>query len=70
MSSRCTRVKGHGGAQAALRAVQAHLKGSAFVMRTDVNGYYDSIDQHRMLEMIRRHIKGNRGQTLIMFQRM
>ena len=51
-------------------AVQAHLKGSAFVMRTDVNGYYDSIDQHRMLEMIRRHIKGNRGQTLIMFQRM
>ena len=26
-------------------------------MRTDVKGYHDSIDRHRMLEMISRHIK-------------
>lgn len=57
VSSRCTHVKGHGGAKAAVRAVQAHLEGNAFVMRTDVKGFYDSIDQHRMLEMISRHIK-------------
>ena len=43
-----------------MRAAQARLKANAFAMRTDVKGYHDSIDQHRMLEMISRHIKGNR----------
>ena len=52
VSSRCTHVKGHGGAKATARAVQAHLKRNAFVMRTDFKGYYGSIDQHHMLEMI------------------
>ena len=57
VSARCTHVKGHGGAKAAVRAVRANLDRNAFVMRTDVKSYYDSIDQQRMLEMLARYVK-------------
>jgi hypothetical protein len=43
VSERCTHVKGHGGAKAAVRTVRARLGQHAFVMRTDVKAYYDSI---------------------------
>lgn len=56
VSRRCTHVKGHGGAKAAVRAVRDSLGNYAFVMRTDVKGYYDNIDQHRMLVLLARHI--------------
>lgn len=57
VSARCTHVKGHGGAKAALRAVRASLAANNFVMRTDVKSYYDSIDQHRMLEKLAVYVK-------------
>ena len=57
VSERCTHVKGHGGAKAAVRGVRDQLPHHAFVMRTDVKGYYDSIDQHRMLAQLAVHIK-------------
>lgn len=40
VSARCTNVKGHGGAKAAVRWVQARLPGNAFALRTDVKSYY------------------------------
>jgi RNA-directed DNA polymerase len=39
VSSRCTHVKNHGGAKAAVRQVQAHLPANRFVLRTDVKSY-------------------------------
>ena len=57
VSGRCTHVKGQGGAKAALRAVRASLAANNFVMRTDVKSYYDSIDQHRMLEKLAVYVK-------------
>jgi len=40
ISPRCTHVRGHGGAKAAVRQVWAGLAGSRFVLRTDVKSYY------------------------------
>ena len=57
VSRRCVHVKGHGGAKAAVRAAHKHLPGHSFVLRTDVKSYYESIDQHALLEMLALHIK-------------
>ena len=57
VSDRCTHLKGHGGAKAAVRAVRDNLGDHAFVMRTDVKGYYDSIEQHRMVDLLSRHVR-------------
>ena len=53
----CTHVKGHGGAKAAVRAVRDQLPHHAFVMRTDVRGYYESIDHHRMLALLADYVQ-------------
>lgn len=53
----CTHVKGNGGAKAAIRAVRDELPNYAFVMRTDVKGYYEHIGHHRMLALLADHIK-------------
>ncbi len=39
VSTRCTHVKGHGGAKAAVRQVMRHLPANRFVLRTDVKAY-------------------------------
>ncbi len=39
VSTRCTHVKGHGGARAAVRQVMRHLPANRFVLRTDVKAY-------------------------------
>ena len=57
VSKCCTHVKGHGGAKGALRAVQKSLGRHTFVMRTDMKGYYDNIDQYRMIERLGRYVK-------------
>ncbi len=57
VSRRCTHVKGHGGAKAAVRAVRDALEDNRFVMRTDVKGYYENIDQHRMLAQLAAYIR-------------
>ena len=44
ISTRCTHVKGHGGAKAAARQVMAHLPTNSFVLRTDVKAYYAFAD--------------------------
>lgn len=52
VSSRCTHVKGNGGAKAAVRQVQAELKHNRFVLRTDVKSYYASIDHVLLMERL------------------
>ena len=57
ISECCTHVKGHGGAKAAVRRIQTHLPEYSFVMRTDVKAYYESIDQHQMLEYLATYVE-------------
>ncbi len=52
VSPRCTHVKGHGGAKAAVRQVQAQLAANRFVLRTDVKSYYASIDHVLLIDRL------------------
>jgi hypothetical protein len=56
LSPRCTHVRGHGGAKAAVRQVMAHLPANGFVMRTDVKSFYASIDHIALMDRLARHI--------------
>ena len=51
-SVRCTHVKGHGGAKAAVRAVAEALPNNRFVIRTDVKQFYETIDQHLLIDAL------------------
>ncbi len=57
VSTRCTHVKGHGGAKAAVRQVWARLAENRFVLRTDVKSYYASIDHFLLLDQLAEHVK-------------
>ncbi len=65
VSPRCTHVKGHGGAKAAVRQVMAHLADNRFVMRTDVKAYYASLDHFLLLDQLADYIKGRRVLNLL-----
>lgn len=67
LSAQCTHLKGHGGAKGAVRVVAAALADHGLVLRTDVKGYYESIDQHRLLDLVARHIK-DRGVLNLVWQ--
>ncbi|MEH2000890.1 MAG: reverse transcriptase/maturase family protein [Nostoc sp.] len=56
LSPRCFHLAGTGGMKAAVREVAAHLSENAFVFRTDVKGYYASIDQAILFEMVRKYV--------------
>jgi RNA-directed DNA polymerase len=56
VSTRCVHVKGHGGARAAVRQLMTRLPTNCFVLRTDVNSYYDSIDHFLLLEQLAEYI--------------
>ena len=57
ISDRCTHVKGHGGAKAAVRQVVAELPDNRFVLRTDVKSYYASIDHFILLDQLAEYVK-------------
>ncbi len=57
VSPRCTHVKGHGGAKAAVRQVMARLANNRFVLRTDVKSYYASIDHFLLLDQLAEYVK-------------
>ena len=57
VSTRCVHVKGHGGAKAAVRQVIKHLPSKGFVLRTDVDSYYASIDHFLLLERLAEYVK-------------
>jgi hypothetical protein len=56
VSSRCTHVKGHGGAKGAVRQVSAALATNRFVLRTDVKSYYASIDHLLLMDRLARWV--------------
>ncbi len=56
VSPRCTHIKGHGGAKAAVRQVWAHLDANGFVLKTDVKSYYASIDHVLLMDRLARSI--------------
>jgi hypothetical protein len=69
VSARCTHVKGHGGAKAAVRQVHNHLTANSFVLRTDVKSFYASIDHLLLMDRLAfyigdRHILNLLGQYL------
>ncbi len=65
VSPRCTHVKGHGGAKAAVRQVMAKLADNRFVLKTDVKSYYASIDHHLLLDRFADHIRDKAVLNLI-----
>jgi RNA-directed DNA polymerase len=52
LSERCSHLKGHGGAKYAVRQVLEHLPEQQFVLKTDVQSYYASIDHHLLLDRL------------------
>jgi CII-binding regulator of phage lambda lysogenization HflD len=52
LSTRCTHVKGHGGLKQTIVEVQNRLGDYRYVCKTDVKGFYESINQYRLMEMI------------------
>jgi RNA-directed DNA polymerase len=48
----CTHVVGHGGLKQSIVDVQQQLSDYQYVCKTDVKGYYASIDQYRLMDMI------------------
>ncbi len=60
VSTRCTHVKGHGGAKAAVRQVMRHLPANRFVLRTDVKACYASIDHFLLLDQLAEYVKDRR----------
>ncbi len=65
ISPRCTHVKGHGGAKAAVRQVWAGLAENRFVLRTDVKSYYASIDHFLLLDQLAEYVKDRRVLNLL-----
>lgn len=57
LSDQCVHVKGHGGLKSAINLTQNALPSYRFVCKTDVKSFYESIDQHILLEQIDQQIK-------------
>jgi RNA-directed DNA polymerase len=57
LSRRCTHVKGNGGLKAAVSEVQRQLPRYRYVIRTDIKGYYEHIDQMVLLQQLEGVIK-------------
>jgi RNA-directed DNA polymerase len=56
LSSLCTHIKGHGGLKATVSDLQAALPDYTYVMKTDVKGYYESIDHTILLRQLDKDI--------------
>jgi RNA-directed DNA polymerase len=57
ISMACTHVKGHGGLKSTVRQVYDQLPSHCFVLRTDVKGYYESIDHFLLMGQLAEYIK-------------
>lgn len=53
----CTHVKGHGGLKQTVVEVQRQLKNFAFVCKTDVKSYYESIGLYLLIQQIHQQIE-------------
>jgi hypothetical protein len=56
LSSLCTHIKGHGGLKATVNDLHAALPDYRYVMKTDVKGYYESIDHTILLQQLDKDI--------------
>jgi RNA-directed DNA polymerase len=54
--SLCTHIKGHGGLKTTVSALHAALPDYRYVMKTDVKGYYESIDHTILLRQLDKDI--------------
>jgi hypothetical protein len=52
LSTNCTHVKGHGGLKATVNTLHSALPDYTYVMKTDVKGYYASIDHTLLLKQL------------------
>ncbi len=57
LSDRVYHLAGTGGSKAAVRQVAAHLSHYQFVFRTDVKGYYASINHSILYGLVARHVE-------------
>ena len=57
LSDRCFHLAGTGGGKAAVREVAARLEENTFVFRTDVKGYYASINQEILFDLVQQYVK-------------
>ncbi|MFT7052884.1 MAG: RNA-directed DNA polymerase [Psychromonas sp.] len=56
LSPHCTHIKGHGGLKATVSDLHAALPDYSYVMKTDVKGYYESIDHTILLKHLDKDI--------------
>jgi RNA-directed DNA polymerase len=56
LSSLCTHIKGHGGLKATVNDLHAALPDYRYVMKTDVKGYYETIDHTILLRQLDKDI--------------
>jgi len=59
LSTRCYHLAGTGGIKGAVREVASHVAQHRFAFRTDVKGYYASIDHDILYALISRHVSDN-----------
>lgn len=57
LSPRCFHQAGTGGLKGAVREVAAHLHENEFVFRTDVKGYYASINHQILYELVAQYVR-------------
>ena len=57
LSKHCTHVKGHGGLKQSVVRIQTQLSQYQYVCKTDVKQFYESIDQHLLMEQIHHQVK-------------
>jgi len=57
LSPHCYHVEGRGGDKAAVRFVNEHIADNTFVLRTDVKGYYASIDHVILLGLLEQDVR-------------
>ena len=57
LSERCFHLAGSGGMKAAVRDVAENLPDYEFVFRTDVKGYYASINHHILMKIVERYVR-------------
>ncbi len=65
LSPRCFHLSGHGGLKDAVRAVDAARRDQTFVFRTDVHGYYASLDHGILYRQVREHVTDRRVLKLV-----
>jgi RNA-directed DNA polymerase len=60
LSKACYHLRGHGGLKRAVNEVLTYYPKYRFFCKTDVKGYYDSIDHYTLLMELHNYIKDNK----------